>query len=202
MKVIFESYTPEGTIPVGTYLKNKKLRKYFSRETAAAIVCAAKLLDGVELPPETPFYYATGLIEYEDYGLQYIVEDSTDAAGRFSEKLFLERGLSRISPLNQFKVLQNMPLCFVSIEHDLHGDNAVIYSSAAGLLQHALYAPGDGLILLGAGKVYKTGRAEAGFGLLKKEDIRDSPYLSFPGEATELFREWAQNFMKRRPEKR
>ena len=85
----------------------------------------------------TPFYYATGFIEYEDYGLKSTVEDSVDPAGKFSDRLFIEKGLSRISPLNQFKVLQNMPLCFVSIEHNLHGDNAVVYASAAGLLQHA-----------------------------------------------------------------
>ena len=137
MKIVFDCYNPDEPIPVVKYLKNKKLQKYFSRETAAAIVCAAKLLVGIDLDPETPFYYATGFIEYEDYGLKYIVEDSVDPTGKFSDRLFIEKGLSRISPLNQFKVLQNMPLCFVSIEHNLHGDNAVVYASAAGLLQHA-----------------------------------------------------------------
>ncbi len=177
-------------IPVGKYLRNKKLRKYFSRETAAAIVCAGKILDGIELAPDTPFYYATGLIEYEDYGLQHIVEDSTDSAGKFSEKLFFERGFSRISPLNQFKVLQNMPLCFVSVEHHLHGDNAVVYSSAAGLLQHALYAPGDELILIGAGKVDQDGKTESGFAFIEKGEIAGSPFLSFTGAAIEIFRTW------------
>jgi hypothetical protein len=192
MRVIFDSYEPDEMIPVAKCLKNKKLRKYFNRETAAAVVCAGKLLEGIEIHPDTPFYYATGLIEYEEYGLKYIVEDSVDGDGKFSEQLFFQQGLSRISPLTQFKVLQNMPLCFVSIEHNLHGDNAVVYSSAAGLLQHALYSSGDGPILLGAGKVHKTGSTESGFVLLKKQEIEDSPCLSFTGEATEMFRAWSQ----------
>jgi hypothetical protein len=191
MKVVFDSYNPDETIPVGNYLKNKKLRKYFNRETAAAIVCAGKLLHGIDLSLDIPFYYATGLIEYEEYGLNYIVEDSIDQEGRFSESLFFERGLSRISPLTQFKVLQNMPLCFVSIEHQLHGDNAVVYSSAAGLLTHALYAPGDGTVLIGAGKVYKTGKTESGLALIEKDEIEGSPFLSYSGEAIEIFRTWS-----------
>jgi hypothetical protein len=190
MQVIFDSYNPEEIIPASKFLKNKKLNKYFNRETAAAIVCASKLLKGLTVNPETPFYYATGLIEYEDYGLNYIAENSVDDNGKFSEKWFIEKGLSRISPLNQFKVLQNMPLSFISIEHHLTGDNAVIYSSAASLLLHALYALQEP-ILIGAGKVYKSGKTEAGFALINKADIEASPFLSFTGEATELFQTWA-----------
>lgn len=190
MRVVFDSYTAEETIPVRVYLKNRKLGKYFSRETAAALVCAGKLSEQGEIPEETPFYYATGLIEYEEYGLNYIVEDSIDQYGEFSEQRFFKEGLSRIPPLTQFKVLQNMPLCFVSIEHQLRGDNAVVYSSASGLLHHALYAPEDGPLLIGAGKVYQTGATECGFALVAKKEIEDSSFLSFSGEAIEIFRAW------------
>ena len=191
MHVIFDSYPPEEIIPASKFLNNKKLNKYFNRETAAAIVCASQLLKGLTVNPETPFYYATGLIKYEAYGLNYIAEDSRDDNGQFSAQLFIEKGLSRISPLTQFKVLQNMPLSFVSIEHHLTGDNAVIYSSAASLLLHALYAPREP-ILIGAGKVYESGQTDAGFALINKADIEASPFLSFTGEATELFQTWAQ----------
>lgn len=191
MKIRFDTYPATEEIPVIQHLRNKKLSKYFNRETAAAIVCASKLLAGEELPTNTPFFYATGLIEYEDYGLQYIAEDSVDEHEQFSEQRFIEQGFSRISPLNQFKVLQNMPLCFVSIEHHLTGENTAVYSSAASLLNHVLYAPVEYPILIGAGKVYRSGQAQASFALVAKSEIVNSPWLAFPGEAIELFRNWA-----------
>lgn len=192
MKVVFDSYPPDKTIAVTNYLKNKKLQKYFNRETAAAIVSAGRLLQGLTLPTDMPFYYATGFIEFEDYGLQFIAEDSADENGHFSEELFVTKGLTRVPPINQFKVLQNMPLCFVSIEHQLTGDNAVVYGSGASLLQHVLCSPVENPILIGAGKVYRDGRAEAGFALVSKTEIKKSPFLSMTDEAIELFREWLQ----------
>jgi len=192
MKVVFDAYLAGEEIPAALCLRNKKLVKFFNRESGAAVVAAGRLLGKNPLLQDTPFYYATGFIEYEDYGLAAIVEDSLDENGRFSERLFIEKGLSRISPLNQFKVLQNMPLCFISIVYCLKGDNAVIYGSGRSLLQHALYSPHQGQILLGAGKVYEDGRAEAGFALVSKSEIARSPFLSCPGEAVDIFRSWAE----------
>ena len=188
MKVEFNSYQIKEEIPVLDYLKKRKLNKYFSRETAAAIVTARKLLDGIDIDQNTPLYYATGIVEYEDYGLDKIVEVCSDKDGRFSQFLFVEKGLSSISPLTQFKLLYNMTLCFISIEHNLIGDNAVIYSSAAGLLTQALNAPTDGAILMGAGKVHKDGKVESGFSLISKDDIINSPFIQSKVEAIEIFR--------------
>ena len=84
MKICFVSYTADETIPVAKYLRNRKLRKYFSRETSVAVVCAAQLLEGESLPPNTPFYYAVGLLAYEEYGLPKLVENSLTDDGRFS----------------------------------------------------------------------------------------------------------------------
>jgi hypothetical protein len=191
MKIIFDAYSSEEPIPVTHYLKNKKLGKYFNRETAAAIVCASKLLRGVTLPSATPFFYATGTIEYEDYGLNYIAQDSGDEQGKFSPSGFIEKGLSRVPPINQFKVLQNMPLCFIAIEHHLTGENAVVYSAAASLLLCVLYAERNQNILLGAGKVYQNGETQVGFALVDKLEIVHSPFLSWTGEAIEMLQTWA-----------
>ncbi|OQW95718.1 MAG: hypothetical protein BWK79_01440 [Beggiatoa sp. IS2] len=190
MNLVFDTYPPGEPIVVAKYLKNKKLQKYFNRETAAAVVGAGKLLNGLILDPNMPFYYATGFIEFEDYGLHCIAEDSADEKGHFSEELFIAKGLARVPPISQFKVLQNMPLCFVSIEHHLTGDNAVVYGSTASLLQHVLCSPIESPILMGAGKVYRNGLAEVGFALVSKAEIKVSPFLSVTREAVELFREW------------
>jgi hypothetical protein len=188
MKVVFDVYRTDEEIPVIEYLKNRKLKKYFSRETAAAIVTVGKLLQGSHIDHDTPFYYATGVVEYEDYGLSKIVAACSDSDSRFSQKRFVQKGLSSISPLTQFKLLYNMTLCFVSIEYNLVGDNAVIYSSASGLLNQVLNAPADDTILMGAGKVHSNGTVETGFCLISKNDIINSPFLHATTEAIEIFR--------------
>ena len=188
MKVEFDSYRIGEEIPAHQYLKNKKLCKYFSRETASAMVSAGKLLNGIKIDQNTPFYYATGIVEYEDYGLDKIVDVCSDNDEKFSQRLFVEKGLSSISPLTQFKLLYNMTVCFISIEHHLVGDNAVIYCSASGLLTQALHAPYDSQILIGAGKVHKDDKVETGFSLLMKSEIINSPYLHSTEEAVEIFR--------------
>ncbi|HSN24436.1 MAG TPA: beta-ketoacyl-[acyl-carrier-protein] synthase family protein [Methylomicrobium sp.] len=189
MKTVFEQYSLQDEIPVRNYLTKKKLAKYFNRESAAAIVCAGKLLDGMKLSSLTPFYYARGVVEFEDYGLERIVASCRDESGDFSQERFAADGISSISPLTQFKILYNMPECFISIEHNLTGDNAVIYTSAEGLLACALTARQEE-ILLGAGKVYADGTVAAGFALVAKEEAKASPFLRSQEEAIEIFRYW------------
>lgn len=190
MKVTFDSYKPGEEIPVFQYLKNRKLRKYFNRETEAALVGVGKLTRKIELGLKTPFYYATGVMEYEDYGLEEIVKNSTNEDGFFSHKLFIEEAIPRVSPLNLFKVLQNMPLSFVAIEHNLTGDNAVIYTSASGLLLLALHSTFNAPMLLGASKTYQDGTVEAGFAYVLKEELENSPFLNSTEKAVDMFRSW------------
>jgi hypothetical protein len=192
MKVLFETYDRRDAIPVQDYLRNKKLAKYFNREAAAAVVCATKLLNGSRIDSATPFYYDTGRMEFEDYGLDSIVSASLDGKGGFSQRLFVDRGVKAVMPLTQFKALYNMPLCLVSIEHGLTGDNAALYGSARGLLTAALHAPRERGILLGAGKLRPDGGVESGFALIDKEEIRVSRFLTGnpDAEGIELFRSW------------
>ena len=84
-----------------------------------------------------------------------------------------------------------MPLSFVSITFGLKGDNAVLYSAAGSLLLPALSAPGDGQVLIGAGKTRRDGSAAAGFALIGREEIASSPWLGSHEEAVEMFREWS-----------
>ncbi len=188
MTAVFVSFRGDEEVPVLPFLKNRKLVKYLNRETMAAIVAVGRLSGSVPLPPDIPFYYATGMLEYEDYGLREIVAASGDAAGRFSPRRFVEEGIRAVSPLNQFKVLQNMPLSFASINFGLKGDNAVIYSSAGALLRQALCAPGDGPVLIGAGKAHRDGRVESGAAVVPRERIAASPWTESGAEAIEIFR--------------
>lgn len=192
MKVLFETYDRGDTIPVQDYLRNKKLAKYFNREAAAAVICASKLLRGSHIDAATPFYYDTGRMEFEDYGLDAIVDASLDERGKFSQRLFIDKGVKAVMPLTQFKALYNMPLCLVSIEYGLTGDNAALYASAKGLLMAAMHAPRERGVLLGAGKMRPDGGVETGFALIDREEIRGSRFLSDKNDAEgiEIFRSW------------
>jgi hypothetical protein len=192
MKAAFATFAHGDPIPVLDYLKDRKLAKYFSRESAAAIVCLGRLLKEVAIPSTIPVYYATGITEHEEYGLPGIAKNSTDSTGRFSPALFIRNGFADVPPITQFKLLCNMPLCFISLNYGLRGDNAVLYSAASALLCQALFAPVESPILLGAGKAHADGSVEAGFAVASKEEISASPFLATSVEAVEIFRAWTE----------
>lgn len=188
--MVFEKYKLDDEIPVNVYIKKRKLAKYFNRESAAAIVAMGKLLKDRPVDPETPFFYAKGIVEFEDYELPKVVKVCSDENGQFSQEKHITEGTSCVSPLTQFKILYNMPACFVSIENGLTGDNAVIYSSAQGLLAQALTAETDKEMILGAGKVYRDGTVESGFAIITRDDVETSSFINSSSEAIEIFREW------------
>ncbi len=190
MKITYKSYEPGQSIEVEKHIKNRKLIKYFNRETSAAIVSAGELLRGYPVAHNIPFYYETGIMEHEDFGIEMIAKASVDEEGRFNQQCFIEKGIAAVHPLAQFKALYNMPLSFVSIEFGLRGDNAVIYSSARGLLMQVLHAPTEGEILLGCGKVSRDGRVDSAFAVLRKDDP-ECLLLDHEGEAIDIFRAWA-----------
>lgn len=191
MKIVFNTYGVGEEIPVMGYLQNRKLQKYLNRETMAAIVSLGKLREVAAMAADLPCYYATGMLEYEDYGLSDIMAASRDTAGHFSHRLFIDKGIAAVSPLNQFKVLQNMPLSFASINFGLTGDNAVLYSAAGSLLRQALCAPGNGPVLIGAGKAYRNSSVACGFALVEREEVAGSLWLDSGDEGVEMFCHWA-----------
>lgn len=191
MKAVFDSYPQGVPIPVQEHVKNRKLVKYFNRETAAAVVACSKLLQGLSLNPETPFYYETGVMEFEDLGLDAIANASLDEEGRFSQRLFIDKGTKAVPPLTQFKALYNMPLSFVAIDQGLTGDNAVLYASARALMLQALHAPGDLPVLLGSGKMCADGTVKSGFALIGRDELAALPLPPATGEAINLFEAWA-----------
>jgi hypothetical protein len=189
---IYNEYAPGSEIPILRHLKNRKLAKYLNRESMAAVVAVGELNERAPLTSGVPFYYSTGRLEYEDYGLPAIVAGSRDAAGAFSPGRFVREGIAAVSPLNQFKVLQNMPLSFVSINYGLRGDNAVLYASAAALLAQARCSPSSGPLLLGAGRAHPDGRVESGFALVHESDLEAAPSPAPDEDGLEMLRAWAK----------
>jgi len=186
MKSCFVFFAGNEKIPVSHHLKNRKLQKYFNRETSVAIVCSSMLLKDNGIPANTPFYYAAGLLRFEEYGLPKLTNNSLTDEGKFSQQLFIDIGVAGISPLTSFKFLPNMTLAFISIEQQLTGDNAVVYVSADSLLNYTRLAPTDGPILIGAGKVDVEGNAASGFALVTKEELALLPPVEPDMEALTL----------------
>jgi hypothetical protein len=190
MKTVFERYGSDDEIPARDCLNKRKLAKYFNREISACVVVVSHLLADEEIPAQTPFYFGKGTVEYEDFGLSSVVESCVDESGRFSQQNFVERGMSSLSPLTQFKVLYNMPLSFIAIDRGLVGDNSIIYGSAAGLLLQAKHCDFPGRMLLGASKVHADAVIEVGFALCERREITTETFMRQDCEAIELFRLW------------
>jgi hypothetical protein len=188
MRVIYKKYLPDEEIPAVDYFSRRKLVKYFTRETMAAIVSIGELLNGTRPSSDTPFYFSGGETEMMDlYKEACMVFDS--GVVKFDSSLFLEKALPVISPLSHFKMMRNMAHCFISIEYGLKGDNAAVMGSVSGLLVPAMLSSGDGEILIGAGKLHANGTAEAGFALVRAEELKNHSMLESDSEAICFFRE-------------
>lgn len=190
MRIAYRAWAAGEAVPVESHLPARKLGKYLSRESAAAAVVAAELFGGGRPAPGSPVFYATGVVDHEDFGLAAMLEASRGADGAFSRARFLADGIAQVSPLTQFKVLYNMPLCFLSILFGFTGDNAVLYGSAASLVDAARLCGHAGPVLIGAGKVSDGGAVAAGFALGTVEQFAARAPAAAAGEAVDLFRTW------------
>lgn len=168
----FERWAGDEEIPLRDHLRQKKAAKYFDRRAAAALVCVKRLLDGRELAPTTPIHWALGDIVHEDYGLTELREASRNEDGDWDPKVFSTRGMAAVSPLTQFKVLYNMPMCFLAMELGLQGDNSVTHGLEHGLLENAAASPTDGVVLLGATRSLEDGGVECVAALATVSELR------------------------------
>ena len=209
MIISFAEYPTPSEIPVTDWLKNKKLRKYFTPQTSAMIVCVGQVLADMVYDKSTPFFYSAGKTETDNFSSVFfdilselpneskIKEFSSDMKfstvnDKFSQQLFVEELLTNVSPIDLFKALPNMPVSFISIEFGLRGENAVLYSSASSLLMHSLYTTYNGPVIIGSAKLYADGRVKSGAAMVDKEDIRASEFLDSDVEAVTMFEAWAE----------
>ena len=184
MKTVYLHYSPEEEIPAGPRIRKRKLVKYYTRETLAAVLAAAQLLDGEEIPSQTPFYYASADVENFDCFREVFEKFSAAGIRSFDA----ERYLAFAPPTAQFKIMRNMVPCFVSLEHALTGDNNVIVDSASALLYAALTAPTDGRVLIGAGFLHADDSVEAGFALVHPDELAGHPLLGTDAPAIDIFK--------------
>ena len=186
MKTVYKSYSPSDDIPVYDVVVHRKLVKYYTRETMAAVVAAHELLAEVAVENDMPFFYSSGETAFMEF--------YTTACKTYSERncvfatdRFIEDVVPTISPLSQFKMMRNMTHCFVAMEHGLKGDNAALLYSASGLLYSARMCGYNGLVLMGAGKLYADGAVECGVALVHPSELENHPLLGSTAEAISFF---------------
>jgi len=98
----------------------------FAASAARVAVRDAQLVVGREYhPQDVALFGSTGLsgIAFEE--VSQLIKHSARPDGSFDPRLFGEVALKRILPTLSFKILTNMPICFISIFENIQGMNAV-----------------------------------------------------------------------------
>lgn len=184
MKTVYLHYSPEEAIPALPCIRKRKLVKYYTRETLAAVLAVSRLREEDDLPADTPFYYASADTENFECFREVFVKLNEEGIHGFNAA----RYLSFAPPTAQFKMMRNMVSCFVSMENDLTGDNNVFVDSASALLYAALTAPGSGPVLIGGGYLHNDDSVEVGFALGRPEEFAGHPLLGSDARAIQIFR--------------
>ena len=103
-----------------------------NRDAQLAVAAARRALEdaGVKAgafyqPEEVSLFGATGLAGLPLREIVPLVRASTGLEGGFDLTRFGQAGLKAVSPILSFKILSNMPLCFVSINENIQGPNAI-----------------------------------------------------------------------------
>lgn len=192
MEIIYKRYLPSEEIPVYDHVSRRKLVKYYTRDTMAAVVCMGLLYKDQKPASDTPFYFSTSETQMLDYYKDACkVFDQNNIP--FSSFHFIEKAVPAISPLSHFKTMRNMAHCFISIEYGLKGDNAALLGPASGLLACAMLSDYNGAVIIGAAKLHADGTAEAGIAKITPREAALEPMLGSNQEAIMFFRKHGLN---------
>jgi len=114
------------------YVSEVKLVRLMNWDAQFAVAAAhlalqdARVKAGVDYPPEEiALFGATGLAGLPLGEVAPLIKASAGAAGEFDLARFGRAGLRAVSPTLSFKILSNMPICFVSICENIQGPNGI-----------------------------------------------------------------------------
>lgn len=124
-------YAPVQNFDASAYFPENKSLRLMNRDAQMAVVAARLAMRDAGIVPalypaeEIALYGATGLAGMPADEIAKLVENAAAADGSLDLKRFGQVALKRIRPVLSFKILANMPLCFVSIFEQIRGPNAV-----------------------------------------------------------------------------
>jgi len=114
------------------FIAEAKLIRLMGRDAQLAVAAAHIALadaamdsDRFYTPEDIGLFGATGMSGLPVREIVPLLKASSDAVGHFDLEKFGEAGLRAVSPILSFKILGNMPICFVSICENIQGPNAV-----------------------------------------------------------------------------
>jgi len=169
------------------YTSEAKLVRLMNRDAQLAVAAARLALQdaGVRLgtthqPEEVALFGATGLAGLPLGEVTPLIKASAGLDGEFDAGRFGRDGLKAVSPILSFKILGNMPLCFVSINEGIQGPNGV-------------YAPweGQGAQAVVAG-IRALGSGDARCALVGGCDVKTHELAFASLEQQGLFRAWRE----------
>ncbi len=114
------------------YFPDNKTLRFMNRDAQMAVVAARLALEDAALEVGRTYsaenialFGATGLTGLPVDDITRLVRSSAASDGSFDPESFGRVALKRVRPVLSFKILANMPICFVSIFTNVRGENAV-----------------------------------------------------------------------------
>ena len=123
---------PVGDFDAAGHFADDKTLRLMNRDAQMAVVAARGAMQDASVttgqtysPDEIAIYGATGLAGIPMDDLAKLVSLAAAPNGSLDLRQFGNTAIRRIRPLLSFKILANMPICFVSIFQGIRGPNAV-----------------------------------------------------------------------------
>jgi len=114
------------------YVAEVKMVRLMNRDAQLAVAAAhlaledARMKVGTDYAPEDiALFGATGMVGLPLAEVVPLIKASTQPGGGFDLARFGAAGLRAVSPTLSFKILSNMPVCFVSICENIQGPNGI-----------------------------------------------------------------------------
>jgi 3-oxoacyl-[acyl-carrier-protein] synthase II len=170
------------------YVSKGKMIRLMNRDAQLAVAAAhlalidAGVKPGETHPPEAiALFGATGMAGLPLAEVIPLAKASTGPEGQFDPARFGQAGLRTVSPILSFKILSNMPLCFVSISENIQGPNGV-YTPWEGQGAQAIEA---------AIGVLESGEAQCA--LAGGDDVKTHELAFLNLEQQGLFQSWRES---------
>ena len=144
--LLCKSFAPIVGFRPEQHVEDGKSLRLMSRDAQLAVAAARMALADAGLEPgrtyaaeEIALYGSTGMTGIPAEEIGALVKHSADSEGNLDLRQFGRVTLKRVRPVLSFKILSNMPICFVSILGNIRGPNG-IYTPWEGQGVHAIVA--------------------------------------------------------------
>ncbi len=186
--LLCKSVAPIAEFHPEQYVEDGKSLRLMSRDAQLAVAAARLALADADLQPGQTYpsqaialFGATGLTGMAAEEVSSLVKHSADAQGGLDLAQFGRVALKRVRPVLSFKILANMPICFVSIFANIRGPNGI-------------YTPweGQGVQAIAAG-VREIQEGRVACALVGGSDVRTHEFAFVSLQQIGAFRSWAQH---------